>query len=49
MARKSRMRVCCSSPSADGSEDDEEMMLKWFELVNKKNELVRMETDLVYK
>ena len=29
--------------------DDCELMSKWFQLVNQKNELVRLETDMMYK
>ena len=35
-----------------GSEDDmdeDELMIQWFELVNEKNDLVRRETELMYK
>ena len=29
-------------------EDDDDVMMEWFQLVTQKNELVRQETDLVY-
>lgn len=29
-------------------EDEDRMMVEWFELVNNKNELVRKEGDLIY-
>jgi len=29
-------------------EEDEDMMIEWFYLVNEKNELVRKEADLIY-
>ncbi|BFZ03505.1 hypothetical protein BsWGS_06544 [Bradybaena similaris] len=29
-------------------EDDDELMIEWFTLINKKNELVRKEADLIY-
>lgn len=29
-------------------EDDDRLMIEWFELVNNKNELVRKEGDLIY-
>lgn len=31
------------------AEDEDEMLMEWFKLVTKKNELVRKEADLVYQ
>ena len=30
-------------------DDETELMVQWFELINKKNELVRKEADLMYR
>nr|KAG5713871.1 hypothetical protein BaRGS_024498 [Batillaria attramentaria] len=34
--------------SAGGAEEEDDMMMEWFNLVTEKNDLVRKETDLVY-
>lgn len=31
-----------------GNEDDDDLMIAWFELVNEKNDLVRRECDFIY-
>ena len=43
--------VQCDNPSLTVNvleEDDDSLMIKWFELVSEKNDLVRQEADLVY-
>ena len=34
---------------SDDAMDEADLMIAWFELVNKKNELVRKESDLMYR
>ena len=38
-----------SSAATDGRDDDDALMIDWFELINQKNELVRRETLLMYR
>ena len=38
---------CCTE--SDEAMDEGDLMVQWFELVNQKNDLVRMETDLMYR
>ena len=34
---------------SDDAMDEADLMIAWFELVNKKNDLVRKESDLMYR
>ena len=38
--------ILCLCVSAH--EEDEDLMMSWFQLVNEKNELVRTENDYIY-
>ena len=38
--------LCAESEDAM---DEDELMIQWFELVNQKNELVRKESELMYR
>ena len=43
------MLNCHWFPESDDAMDEADLMISWFELVNKKNELVRKESDLMYR
>ena len=41
--------LCCYLSGTDEDMDEGTLMTQWFQLVNEKNELVRKETDLMFK
>lgn len=45
------MKTCCVDVDTDDAMDDDKntRMVKWFELVKERNELIREESDLMYR